>query len=409
MKTEIVVARYNENLDWLKKIEKSKDIKITVYNKGQDDISIDVPFIKIPNIGRESHTYLYHIINNYDNLADQTIFCQGDSIFHSPDFLDLINKYRNKFEPVQPLTAWYWPEGEAPVYRVVPPQPILDETKNLWINNARIHVEYINNDFVTVYPYHYIENNFIKFIEIVKESYGIDNPLEFNIERFKLKNIDLDDLFPICYSAIFAINKQAIRDNSIDFYNNIMSILIYDTRIDFLNKPMDHGLFLEKLWLVIFNYKKYNKNYISLKTKDYKLEKYNLTIKNNICNFSYFNIYFQLFIIINLDNQGYTIFISKYEIIIKSIKTNKRIYNLITVNNQEFEQILKDKSKHNILLEFKNNILTISSNNNIILNFNFNNINIKYKKLIKLSKSARLTKADVYDMIDYNKFLDLLN
>ena len=387
MKTEIVVARYKENLDWLKKIKKSKDIKITVYNKGPSDISINA--IQLPNIGRESHTYLYHIINNYDNLADQTIFCQGDSIYHSPDFLDLINKYRTKFEPVQPLSAWYWPEGEPPIYRVVPPQPILDETKNLWINKGRIHVEYMNNNFITFYPYHYIENNFIKL-------YGIDNPLKFNIDRFRLKNIDLDHLFPVCYAAIFAVNKQAIRDNSIDFYNNIMSILIYDVRIGLLNKPMDHGLFLEKLWLVIFNYKKYNKNYISLKSKDYKLTDYNLTVKNNICNFSYFNIYFQLFIIINLDNQEYTIFISKYEIIIKSIKTNKRIYNLITVNNKDFEKILKDKSNHNILLEFKNNILKISTNNNILINFNFNSINIKHNKLIK---------AVVHDMTDYNKFL----
>jgi len=69
MKTEIVVARYNENLSWLKKLP--KDIIITVYNKGNDDINI--PSIKLPNIGRESHTYLYHIIKNYNNLADQTI------------------------------------------------------------------------------------------------------------------------------------------------------------------------------------------------------------------------------------------------------------------------------------------------------------------------------------------------
>jgi len=35
--------------------------------------------IKIDNVGRESHTYLYHIINNYDNLADVTIFLPGSS------------------------------------------------------------------------------------------------------------------------------------------------------------------------------------------------------------------------------------------------------------------------------------------------------------------------------------------
>jgi hypothetical protein len=35
---------------------------------------------------------------------------------------------------------------------------------------------------------------------------------------------------------------------------------------------IDWGLFLEKLWLVIFNYKKHNKNYIQLKIKDYPIQ-----------------------------------------------------------------------------------------------------------------------------------------
>ena len=33
--------------------------------------------INLPNIGREAHTYLYHIINNYDNLADINVFLPG--------------------------------------------------------------------------------------------------------------------------------------------------------------------------------------------------------------------------------------------------------------------------------------------------------------------------------------------
>ena len=146
MKTEIVIARYKENLDWLKKIKKSKDIKITVYNKGLPDI--DIPFIQLPNSGRESGTYLYHIINNYDKLADQTIFCQGDPIFHAPDLIELINKYRTKFEPVQPLSLSYWREDEPPHYEPNPPNPTIKATKNLWFSNkGRVHVEYMNNDF----------------------------------------------------------------------------------------------------------------------------------------------------------------------------------------------------------------------------------------------------------------------
>ena len=33
--------------------------------------------IPLENVGREGHTYLYHIINNYDNLKDITIFLPG--------------------------------------------------------------------------------------------------------------------------------------------------------------------------------------------------------------------------------------------------------------------------------------------------------------------------------------------
>jgi hypothetical protein len=392
MKTEIVVSRYNENLDWLKKIKKSKDLKITVYNKGKDDI--DVPFIPLKNIGRESHTYLYHIINNYDNLADQTIFCQGDPIFHSPNFLDLINKYRKKFEPVQPLTAWY----SDKIYRLLelPPKPIVEATKNLWIDGkARIHVEYMDNNFISIYPYFYTDIMVIKLVEKFKSVYGIENPLKFNVERFRIKDIDLDYLFPVSYAAIFSINKEAIRDNSVDFYNNIMSILIYDIRPGIFNKPMDQGLFLERLWLVIFNYKKYNKNYIPLKVKDHKLENHTLTPQNNVCNFSYFNIYCNLYISVFLDNMEYSLFISKYLIYMKSLKNNNTLYKYDAKHNKKIENFLKNKTEYNTIIELNNNIIKLSVNNNKLIEFNFNDIKVKHNKL---------NKVIVYDIATYNKF-----
>ena len=396
MKTEIVVARYNENLDWLKKIKKSKDLKITVYNKGPDDI--DVPFIRLPNIGRESHTILYHIINNYNNLADQTIFCQGDTIFHSPGFLDLINKHRKKFEPVQPLTAFYWPEGEGPHFLSNPPLPILKETKNLWFDKkSPIHVEYMDNNFATLYPFHYIENDFILLNNKIKSSYGIDNPLKFNVERFRLKNVDLDYLFPISYSAIFSVNKEAILNNSVDFYNNIMSILIYDIRNYSINKKMDHGLILEKLWLVIFNYKKYNKNYISLKVKDFVLQNYNLIIKNNEAKFSFFNIYFQLFMNITIDDKTYNAFISPRSIYLKIKNDFKMLYIVDAKIDPSIYKLLKDNTKNNVSIELKNNILKITVNNNVFIDYKFNNI-----------KHTNLKSITVYDMAKYNKFEDKL-
>lgn len=85
---EIVVARYSEDLSWAKNNsvvnndtnEQTTLLECcTIYNKGQD---IDLPCTKLENIGHEGHTYIHHIIENYDNLADYTMFVQGDPFGH---------------------------------------------------------------------------------------------------------------------------------------------------------------------------------------------------------------------------------------------------------------------------------------------------------------------------------------
>jgi hypothetical protein len=82
-KIEFVISRYNEDLNWINEnFFSNNDIPIIVYNKGiNDNINIkkEYKIINLENVGRESHTYLYHIINNYDNLADNTIFLPGSS------------------------------------------------------------------------------------------------------------------------------------------------------------------------------------------------------------------------------------------------------------------------------------------------------------------------------------------
>ena len=47
------------------------------------------------NVGREGHTYYKHIYDNYDNLADYTIFLQGNPFDHSPNIISNLNKYVN--------------------------------------------------------------------------------------------------------------------------------------------------------------------------------------------------------------------------------------------------------------------------------------------------------------------------
>lgn len=86
-KCDMVIARYKEPLTWLDRYEKYTFNRIVVYNKGKNDGVCKLKLksceqIDLPNEGRCDHTYLYHIIHNYDNLADVTIFTKGSSSAH---------------------------------------------------------------------------------------------------------------------------------------------------------------------------------------------------------------------------------------------------------------------------------------------------------------------------------------
>ena len=76
---EIIIARYNEDLEWTLE-EPFNQYKYTVYNKGDNDDFIKdnvKKIINLPNVGKCDHTYLYHIIYNYDNLSDIVVFLPG--------------------------------------------------------------------------------------------------------------------------------------------------------------------------------------------------------------------------------------------------------------------------------------------------------------------------------------------
>lgn len=102
MKSQIIIARYNENLSWVKKID-NRDVDIVIYNKGNDVEEIfsqKVKVLTLENIGREAHTYLHHIISNYDDLPEKMIFTQAHPDDHvskhcKSDFFDFLNSSDN--------------------------------------------------------------------------------------------------------------------------------------------------------------------------------------------------------------------------------------------------------------------------------------------------------------------------
>lgn len=78
---ELVVARYTESLNWLRRVPRA--FRVTVYDKSDAPEENALP---LPNIGREAHTYLHHIVQRYDDLAPLTVFCQGKPFDHAYDF-----------------------------------------------------------------------------------------------------------------------------------------------------------------------------------------------------------------------------------------------------------------------------------------------------------------------------------
>jgi len=71
----LIVARHRENVDWVEAFG-----NFTIYNKGRDDIPrwLKPDSVRLGNFGREAHSYIYHIVENYDDLEDIMIFSQGD-------------------------------------------------------------------------------------------------------------------------------------------------------------------------------------------------------------------------------------------------------------------------------------------------------------------------------------------
>lgn len=73
---EIVVARYNEDLSWINEYPFNQ-FEYIVYNKGDNNNFVKTnvkEIVRLPNVGRCDHTYLYHIVANYDNLSNIIVF-----------------------------------------------------------------------------------------------------------------------------------------------------------------------------------------------------------------------------------------------------------------------------------------------------------------------------------------------
>ncbi len=136
LELELVVARYQESLNWLRKVPAA--IGITVYDKGGQGTEDVLPIlpraraaasagpeqssaarqrerasvISLPNVGREAHSYLHHISARLQDrerpLAALTVFCQGRPFDHAFDFHHTLRALAASPEASLGLEPWRW-------------------------------------------------------------------------------------------------------------------------------------------------------------------------------------------------------------------------------------------------------------------------------------------------------------
>ncbi|KAL9021232.1 MAG: hypothetical protein Q9185_001633 [Variospora sp. 1 TL-2023] len=210
---EIVVSHYNEDLSWLK----SHSSECCVYSKGGPKNAPNPPlaFTPLPNIGREGHTFLYHIANHYDKLAAVTLFVQGRIDDHVDLTLDEMKK-RAMGVPVGQVRTYPFRELE-----------VFDHWDGIpWEQ----------------YPC------WKRWSSMDTQSMGA-TPLQL-FQQY----ITEDDRIPVAVGfapgAIFAVTKETIHQHSRAYYQRLLERMFLG---NMAHVNPETGHYMERFWLAVFN------------------------------------------------------------------------------------------------------------------------------------------------------------
>ena len=162
-KYEIIVARYNEDLNWL--LNEKENLK--VYNKGQP--IKDFKTIKLPNVGRESDTYLNYIISNYNYLPKICIFTQGNINDHHSEGINYL--YKMIEETLK--------NGKSN------PSLITNDNDSIWGKNFNMIISDSNSNYSSAHNNQRTKNK-ISFGEWFKKNIKSEFPKELKMYKYGL-------------------------------------------------------------------------------------------------------------------------------------------------------------------------------------------------------------------------------
>lgn len=178
-----------------------------VYNRGRHFVDYNCTHLK-ENVGREGYVYLRHLIENYYRLANITVFLQADSSA-SPKFV------------------------HSRTFRA--------NVENLASGNITLPAESDGFAFLGV------ENNCMsKLAQCINKHTYLRTP-EFVTDFDTLLNFTVPNP-RFAPQALFAVTREAVHRNPIDYYSTIMEKLSHE------NNPF-YGYFVEGAWPEIFHSK----------------------------------------------------------------------------------------------------------------------------------------------------------
>ena len=242
----LVIARYSENIDWLAQVP--DDYEIFVYNKGEPIESPEVlkrvnHIIERPNVGRESETYLYHMMTVKRLDHHFTVFSQGDPFEHSPDFLALLSQWV-EWQNVQAL-SWQW-IGE----KNIPPAWLLADYAPNLKGGLRVRPERFS--LITWGPLDFMDPGASGMSMVYRILHG-NLPEGINVAGHFLRSCGMEQLADqadahtvgvFSYGAIFAVRNDLVAKFPHAGLEAMRNLTVTGVTV--------YGYVLERLWLHLF-------------------------------------------------------------------------------------------------------------------------------------------------------------
>lgn len=112
---KVIVTKYKEDVSWINQL----NYDVIVFNKNKEDNKFYEN--NLPNVGREGHTFINYIINNYDNLPDYVAFLQGNPFDHCSNVIDIINEFNfnDDFVPLGNICKYEFIENNDIIDQIV--------------------------------------------------------------------------------------------------------------------------------------------------------------------------------------------------------------------------------------------------------------------------------------------------